>query len=145
MALIEACKSNDTNSSIVDSYGRTTLIWACHYKMEEVALELIKTGHAIPEHISRCDGNTALIWACGNAMKEVALELIKTGKSNPDHIATDGNTALSWACENSMKEVVYELVSIGTFTINDLMSLKLEWVPEEFIIMNPVDVTEIDI
>ena len=44
-----------------------------------------------------------------------------------------------------MKEVVYELVSIGTFTINDLMLLKPEWVPEELLIMNPVDITEVDI
>jgi len=78
-------------------------------------------------------------------MKEVALELIKTGKSNPAHTAKDGNTALSWACENGMKEVVYELISIGAFTINDLLFLKPEWVPEELFIMNPVDVTEVDI
>jgi len=44
-----------------------------------------------------------------------------------------------------MKEVAYEIVSIGAFTINDLMSLKPEWVPEELLIMNPVDVTEVDI
>ena len=30
-----------------------------------------------------------------------------------------------------MKEVVNELVLIGTFTINDIKSLKLEWVTEE--------------
>jgi len=77
-------------------------------------------------------------------MTEVALELIKTGKSKPDHIAKDGNTALSWACKKGMKEVAYELVSIGTFTINDLLFLKHEWVPELFI-MNPVDVTKVDI
>ena len=78
-------------------------------------------------------------------MTEVALELIKTGKSKPDHITKYGKTALSWACENGMKDVAYELVSIGTFTINDIMLLKPEWVPEEFLIMNPVDVTEVDI
>ena len=61
-------------------------------------------------------------------MKEVALELIKTEKSNPDHIAEDGYTALSLACERDMKEVAYELVTIGTFTINDLLFLKPEWV-----------------
>ena len=50
-----------------------------------------------------------------------------------------------WHVEKGMKEVAYELVSIGTFTINDIMSLKPEWVPEELFIMNPVDVTEVDI
>ena len=78
-------------------------------------------------------------------MKEVALELIKTGKSNPCHISKDGKTAFSWACEKGMKEVAYELISIGTFTINDLLFLKPEWIPEKLFIMNPVDVTEVDI
>ena len=50
-----------------------------------------------------------------------------------------------WACEKGMKEVAYELVSIGTFTINDLLFLKQEWVPEELLIMKPVDVTKVDI
>ena len=100
MALIEACKSNDTNSSIVDSYGRTTLIWACHYKMKEVALELIKTGHAKPEHVNY--DYTALIWACENKMTKVALELIKTGHTKPEQADNDGHTALILACRNKM-------------------------------------------
>ena len=83
--------------------------------------------------------------ACSYEMKKVVLELIKTGKSNPYHIDEDGNTALSWACEKGMKYVAYELVSIDTFTINDLMFLKPEWVSEELLIMNSVDVTEVDI
>ena len=112
--------------------------------MEDVALELIKTGHAKPEQIENY-GHTALILACENEMTEVALELIKTGKSNPDHISQDGKTAFSWACERGMKDVAYELISIGAFIISDLLFLKLEWVPEELFIMKPVDVTEVDI
>ena len=61
MDLIKACISkdtekaldlimNNTNLDIVDSYGRTALMWACNPCTEEVALELIKTGHAKPEH-----------------------------------------------------------------------------------------------
>ena len=50
-----------------------------------------------------------------------------------------------WHVEKGMKEVAYEIVSIGTFTINDLLFLKPEWVPEELFIIHPVDVTEIDI
>ena len=85
MALIEACKSNDTNSSIVDSYGRTTLIWACHYKMKEVALELIKTGHSNPEH-NDIDGRTAFEWACEKDMEEVAYELVSIGTATIDDL-----------------------------------------------------------
>ena len=155
MDLIKACESNDaekalglimnnnTNLGIVDSHGRTALILAsiCN---TTVALKLIKTGHSKPEQVDNF-GYTALICACRNVMKEVALELIKTGKSNPEHIDKDGYTSLSWACENGMNEVAYELVLIGAFTINDLLFLKPEWVPEELFIMNPVNVTEVDI
>ena len=50
-----------------------------------------------------------------------------------------------WHVEKGMKKIANELVLIGEFIINDLISLKLEWVPEELLIMNPVDVTEVDI
>ena len=50
-----------------------------------------------------------------------------------------------WHVEKDMKDVAYELVSIGTFTINDLLLLKPEWITAELFIMNPVDVTEVDI
>ena len=83
--------------------------------------------------------------ACYNRMTEVALELIKTGHAKPKQVNNDGYMALSLACENGMKEVAYELVSIGAFTITDLLFLKPEWVSEEWLIMNPVDVTEVDI
>ena len=155
--LFEACKNNDIEKALglimnnnidfglVDNYfGRTVLINACENKMTEVALELIKTGQSNPEQVNN-DNNTALILACKNKMTEVALELIKTGKSNPDNIAKDGNTAFSWICENNMKDVAYELVLIGTFTINDILFLKPKWVPEELLIVNPVDVTEVNI
>ena len=52
--------------------------------MQEVALELIKTGKSKPDHIDKF-GYTALIWACRNKMKEVALELIKMGHAKPEH------------------------------------------------------------
>ena len=119
------------------------LIKVCIRGDTEKTLELIMNNDTKMDIVD-FHGRTVLIWACQNEMKEVALELIKTGKSNPEHIAKDGNTALSWACEKGMKDVAYELVSIGAFTINDLLFLKSEWVPELFI-MNPVDVTEVDI
>jgi len=97
--------NNDTNLGSVDVYGKTALIWACQNKMTEVALELIKTGHANFEQVDK-NSNTALILACRNAMKEVALELINTGKSNPYQYDKDGKTAFLWACEKGMKEVV---------------------------------------
>jgi len=143
---LELIKTGHANpEQINNNYGNTALILACENIMTEVTLELIKTGHVNPEQINNNYGNTALILACRNEMKEVALELIKTGHVKPDHIAQDGTTALSWACEKDMKDVAYELFSIGTFTINDLLFLKPEWIPEELFIIHPVDVTEVDI
>ena len=67
-------------------------------------------------------------------MTEVALELIKTGYAKPEQVDKDGNTVFSWACENDMKEVVHELVSIGTFTINEPMFRKPEWVSDDLFV-----------
>ena len=39
-----------TKPEQVDDNGSTILIWACRNVMKETALELIKTGHAKPEH-----------------------------------------------------------------------------------------------
>ena len=46
--------------------------------MEEVALELIKTGKSNPDHITQ-DGKIAFSWACERGMKDVAYELISIG------------------------------------------------------------------
>src|SRR3989338_1301785 len=102
MDLIEACINNDTekamrlimnnntNLGIIDSNGRTALMWASIWKTT-VALELIKTGHAKPEQVDDY-GYTALIWACRDKMKEVALELIKTGHAKPEQVNNFGST-----------------------------------------------------
>ena len=95
------------------------------------------------EQVDR-DGNMVFMFACQNKMKEVALELIKTGYAKSEQIH-NGCMDFIWACENGMTKVANELVSTGTFTINDIMLLKLEWITEELFIMNPVDVTEVDI
>ena len=78
-------------------------------------------------------------------MTKIALELIKTEHAKPEQVNKYGSTALSWACKKGMKKVAYELVQMGIFTINDLLFLKPEWVLEELFIMNPVNVTEVDI
>ena len=172
--VLELIKIGYSKPEQVDISGDTALIWACEKGMKEVAyeivpvgaftindllllkpewacvsnttvaLELIKTGHANPEQVDN-DYCTAFHMVCNYGMEDIALELIRTGKYKPDYIAKDGNTAFSWACENGMKEVAYELVQMGIFTINDLLILKPEWIPVELFIMNPVDVTEVDI
>src|SRR3990167_6064497 len=88
MDLIKACQRNNTAEAmnlimktdidlgIIDSNGRTSLLWACKHSMKEVALELIKTGKSNLGHIDKY-GYTALTYACRAGMQEVALELIK--------------------------------------------------------------------
>ena len=57
MSIYDACKKGDKQLALellnkkkyngidfVDDYGNTALIWACHNRLSEVALELIKTG-----------------------------------------------------------------------------------------------------
>ena len=104
--------NNDTNLSIVDSYGKTALIYACKNKMKEVALKLIQTGHAKPEQVYN-DDCTVLICACQNKMEEVALELIKTGYAKPEQVVSNGCTALIWACQKGMTKVALELIQTG--------------------------------
>ena len=111
MDLIKACDSNDT----------------------EKALGLIMNND-INLGILDANRRTALIWACTHEMKEVALELIKTKHAKPEQVDLFGYTTLSWACENDMKEVVHELVSIGTFTINEPMFRKPEWVSDDLFV-----------
>ena len=135
MDLIKACESED--------FGKAVLIWGFQNKLTEFVLELVKIVElAKPGQVNNYD-YAALFDV--NEMTEIALELIKTGYGKPEQIGLFGDTALIFACKNGMKDVAYELVSIGAFTINDIMSLKPEWIPEELFIMNPVDVTEVDI
>lgn len=94
----------------VDIAKRTALIWACEQNMEDVALELIKTGKSKPEQIDII-GQTALIIACENRMNNVALTLIRISNypvSQVDYSNSD--TALIMACENEMEDIALELI-----------------------------------
>src|SRR3989338_5330080 len=138
MDLINACKSNDTEKALdlimnininlgivdfdertlkthhIDRNNNTAFILACYGGMTEVALELIKTGHAKPEQVNNF-GSTALIWACRNEMTEVISELIKMGHVKPDYIDKYDNMALIVACQKRETEVALELIKTGKF------------------------------
>ena len=127
--LIEFIKKNDTikalaliatgnsNPEIVDTNGRTALIYACikGIPMSDVALALIETGNSKPEQVDN-NGNTALIYACdiGTVMREVALALIRTGNSKPEIVnEVDSMTALLYACLWEMNDVALALIETG--------------------------------
>jgi ankyrin repeat protein len=127
--LINFIKNNDTikalddiargnsNPEIVDTNGRTALIYACikGIPMSDVALALIQTNNSKPEQVDN-SGKTALFYACdiGTAMREVALALIRTGNSNPGIVnEMDSMTALLYACLWEMNDVALALIETG--------------------------------
>jgi ankyrin repeat protein len=127
--LINFIKKNDTikalddiargnsNPEIVDTNGRTALIYACikGIPMSDVALALIQTNNSKPEQVDN-SGKTALFYACdiGTAMREVALALIRTGNSNPGIVnEMDSMTALLYACLWEMNDVALALIETG--------------------------------
>ena len=89
----------------ITQYGYTTLMWACDYKLEQVAIKLIDTfGElCLPQHINQF-GYTALIYACYSKLEQVAIKLIDTFGELclPQQKNNAEKTALDYARENDM-------------------------------------------
>ena len=83
-------------------------MYACEYKMESVALALIKSGDSNPSQVN-INGETALIVACKNNMISVATALLDTCLVNPEH---NNHRALIFASKNKMTIVYEKLVKI---------------------------------
>ena len=109
LALIATGRSNP---GIVDTNGKTALIYACIEGMSDVALALIETGNSDPEIVDH-NGKTALIYACSKSMSDVALALIATGQSNPRIVDEYEKTALIYACQLRMNDVALALIETG--------------------------------
>ena len=111
------------NSGMVDpgyvtEDGTTALINACRIGgMSSVALNLIKTGRARPEHVNDVRF-TALDYACYNGQRNpgVAMALIKScgASSLPGHTCTMfDDTPLIRACMDDMPDVAMALINTG--------------------------------
>ena len=112
----------------------TALTFACEYKLEDVALRLIKiycknittpeiSGYTVTPEYKKCGAvnkklHTPLIIACINKLSTVALELLKTGRANQGIFDKLKKTALSYACENKLTNVALEILKIGKCSID---------------------------
>ena len=123
--LINFIKNNDTikalddiargnsNPEIVDTNGKTALIYACQLGMNSVALALIATRQSNPGQVDN-DGTTALFYACEAGMNNVALALIRTGNSKPEIVVDEVlMTALIFTCVWKMNDVALALIETG--------------------------------
>jgi ankyrin repeat protein len=112
----------------------TALTLACEYKLEDVALRLIKiycknittleiSCYTLTSEYKKCGAvnkksHTPLIIACINKLSMVALELLKTGRANQGVFDKLKKTALSYACENKLTNVALEILKIGKCSID---------------------------
>jgi ankyrin repeat protein len=108
---IAAIPKNKYDIGKPNKYGRTLLQDACTARMTRLALALLETGRACPEHVDP-SGRTALMDACEKD-EDFALILLATGKSNPGQINNDGYTALMYACSNYKKELALAILATG--------------------------------
>ena len=111
--------SKDTIGQVSKPKKETVLIKACQNNNPKVALKILETGKAKPEHIDKEMGMTALEWACTAAsgdkqMEKVALKLIATKKARPEHITKENRNALSYACGANKNKVALKLLDLGT-------------------------------
>lgn len=125
-ALMHACCRNikiadailaadDSNIDYVNpDDGNTALIYACTYKLESIALKIIRRGKGKPEHSNK-KGLTALLVSCWKSLSNVAIAIIATGNANVDQISIgSGNTALIWACKNSCPLIAGAILATGS-------------------------------
>jgi ankyrin repeat protein len=81
--------------------------------LDEVAIELIQTGHS-NVGFQNLQGKTALMYALGKENLKIAQELIKTGDSNPGAKSLGGGTALMNACQiENNEDIVSALIKTG--------------------------------
>jgi len=107
--LIHTKKANIGYAS--SDIGVTALITACIFRLQNIAIELIKTGQSKPNYADT-KKNTALIYACMQNLKAVVRELLKTTEVNVNHIGDYGRTPLIWTCidtctDNCMATCMY--------------------------------------
>lgn len=106
MFIIRMIRSGKGNVGFSLPDGSTALMYACTHRLENVALELIKTGQSNPSFVDESGtGTTALEYTCCLEddkddtfnMNNVIDALIATNDCNINHIDDDGGSALVFA------------------------------------------------
>ena len=114
--LIKACRIKDVDNALnlvndqpdyISYDGKTALIIACMNELEELAVEIIKTGKSLPNHIDDL-GDTALTYACENELEEVVNLLIDIEEVDLNHVDGQLNTPLT-LCASSRSEFMVDV------------------------------------
>jgi ankyrin repeat protein len=85
---------NEYDSTFIDEYGDTSLMWACRNAMFKVADKLLDI-ECLPGQINK-DGNTALIYACNRGMTLTIEKLFKFDCKRL-HVNNKGKIANTWS------------------------------------------------
>jgi uncharacterized protein YjbI with pentapeptide repeats len=125
-SLIELIRSDEWDTEEVDKYGKTALMIVCSKPdLNEVALELIKTGKSKPGYLNDENGDTALMIACMAGMEDIALAIIDTKESDIYSMNDNGDNAFKFATEKNLSKVlaafpknIIDITQTGFDTIN---------------------------
>jgi len=99
--------------------GFTLLMYACMYKLEDVALFIINSGFSKLDHISNSTFN-ALIYAINNNLEKVSYALIIQPDSKLDYVDRFGNSALIYACKKGNENIALFLIKTNKDNCNIL-------------------------
>ncbi len=107
--LVENINNNRYNNiGDVVNNGNTPLMIAIEYSLPNLALAILQTGQAAPNHTNN-NNSTALIEAIQKGYTELALAIIRTGQSRPTQVDNHGFSAYFYAHQHDEDEVKEEL------------------------------------
>ncbi len=108
---------------ISDNLGFTPLIYACKYKLTNVAIKIIdkfinSKQDILINHI--INGDNALSFAIKNKLENVVLKFLSLDKEtiNLDFVDSDGNTLLMIAINNSLPSIAIKLLDFPNIINN---------------------------
>ena len=129
--LIRECKNNDTRSALrklhnkkfmyetTEFWNMNCLMYACFNKMENVALEIIKTCNINYGELTYFN-HTTLMYACKYNMENVALAILEKCTCNVGYInKIYESTSLIIACMMNMEQVVKRLLMLDNINVNN--------------------------
>lgn len=110
LELLRYCERTEIDCNVTDKiFGDTTLMIACEYRDEELALAILDKMNklGVPIDTTNCFRQTALMSACINKMEDVALAMLSTEKHGYYWFRDNrGFAAHDYAQWNNMQRVV---------------------------------------
>ncbi len=112
--IVEKLLLNGANPDIIDSNGRTPLIYACAGNNFQIAEKILETGKSIPEKYD-ISLRSAFYYCVLNHNENFALKLIKEYNIKP-LVYPEFTTALIETAKKKFNKLIYELLKINEFT-----------------------------